>query len=255
MTGLLVSLIAGFVIVGGKKSIMKVCERVVPVMCIVFIICCVYLLIRNAYYLPESLYLVFSQALTPGSAAGGIAGGSLMCAARYGIARGLFTNEAGLGSAGVFAGTSSLPPKEQGLISMTATFWDTIVICTITGLVIISSYLANPASIEGYSVGGYLNAAFSSIPYAGNLLLCLSIAGFAVSTIIGWFFIGEQATAFIFGPQKDRALPYIKALYVFMVFLGCNFSLEKIWEAADTFNLLLIIPNVYVLIRLSAKNI
>lgn len=254
VTGLTVSLIAGFVIVGGKKSIMKVCEKVVPVMCIVFIVCCIYLLILNARYIPQSLYLVFSGAFTPGSVAGGIAGGSFICAARYGIARGLFTNEAGLGSAGVFAGTSTLPPKEQGLISMTATFWDTIVICTITGLVIISSYLADPSSIEGYSVGGYLNAAFSSIPYAGNLLLCLSIAGFAVSTIIGWFFIGEQAATFIFGAQKDRALPYIKALYVFMVFSGCNFSLEKIWEVADTFNLLLIIPNVYVLIRLSSKH-
>lgn len=253
VTGLFVSGISGIVIIGGVNRIMDFCEKIVPVLCIIFIACLFWLLLLNSKFLPAAISLVFKCAFTFESAGGGFAGSGIILAARYGIARGLFTNEAGLGSAGVFAGKSNLTAHEQGLVSMSATFWDTVVICTLTGLAIISNYLAHPSSVNGYSEGGYLAAAFTQIPYIGNTLLCLSITGFALSTIIGWFFIGEQAVTFIFKENKTRVLPYIKALYVFMVFAGCNFPLNTIWEIADTFNIFLIIPNVYVLLKLTGN--
>ncbi len=251
ITGFVIALISGFVIIGGKQSIIKVCTKIVPVMCFIFIACCIYLLAVNISYIPKSIALMFKTAFSIKSISGGIAGGSLLIAARYGIARGLFTNEAGLGSAAVFAGNSTLKPKNQALISMTATFWDTVVICSLTGIVIISSYLANPSSIEGYSIGGYVNAAFASIPYIGRPLLSFSIAGFAIATIIGWFYLGEQSVTFLFKNRRETALNIVKTIYIVMVFLGSVFSLEVIWEMADMFNILLIIPNVYVLLTLS----
>lgn len=251
VTGFVVAIISGLVIIGGKASIIKVCTKIVPIMCGVFILGCLYLLFVNRRYIPQSIALVFDKAFELKSGVCGIAGGGIMLAVRYGIARGLFTNEAGLGSVAVFAGSSENDAYSQGLISMTATFWDTVVICTITGLVIVSSYLANPLSIEGYSVGGYMTAAFESIPYAGKTVLALAIFGFAISTIIGWFFVGEQAARFLFGSHFESFFPIVQIIYIIMVFLGAAFSLDIIWETADLFNVFLIVPNVYMLLRIS----
>lgn len=253
ITGFIVALPAGMVIIGGKQSITNVCTRVVPALCGLFLICCLYLLIINAAYIPASIVLVVKSAFNIHSVAGGIAGGGILVAARYGIARGLFTNEAGLGSAAVFAGSSNDTARNQGLISMTATFWDTVVICAITGIVIISSYLANPAMIEGYSAGGYVNAAFAAIPYIGQPLLAISIFGFAIATIIGWFFIGEQASMFVFGDIYEQVIPIIRIIYIVMVYLGTVAALETIWEIADLFNIFLIIPNVLMLLWLTKQ--
>lgn len=252
-TGFVVALLAGLVIIGGKTSIIKVCTAVVPIMCAIFLLCCTFLLIKNSSYLVESLRLIINTAFMPESITGGIAGGGIAAAARYGIARGLFTNEAGLGSAAVFAGSSNMDSHKQALISMTATFWDTVVICLITGLVIISGYLAIPESYVGYSIGGYLSAAFTSIPYIGAPLLAFSIAGFALSTIIGWFFLGEQAVRFLFPKNNTTILNIIKTIYIVMVFMGSVFSLKSIWEMADFFNILLILPNVYTLLYFQFK--
>lgn len=252
ISGIIIALIAGLVIAGGKNSIVKVCAKTVPVMCVLFLGGCVYLLFKNRQYLPESIVLVIKSAFSKNAVTGGLLSGGFMSAARYGIARGLFTNEAGIGSAAVFAGGSRLKPEDQALVSMTATFWDTVVICAVTGLVIISGYLACPESIEGYSAGGYAIAAFDSIPYIGKPLLSIAIAGFALSTIIGWFYPGEQAASFLFKDKTEKVLPKIKTIYIGMVFLGSVFALEAIWEMADLFNVFLILPNVYALIKLSA---
>lgn len=251
VTGFVVAIISGLVIIGGKASIIKVCTKIVPIMCGIFLLGCLYLLLINRRYIPESISLIFDKAFELKSGVGGTIGGSVMLAARYGIARGLFTNEAGLGSVCVFAGSSENDAYTQGLISMTATFWDTVVICSITGLVIVSSYLANPLSIDGYSVGGYMTAAFESIPYAGKSVLALAIFGFAISTIIGWFFVGEQAAHFLFGGHFNKYFSVVQIIYIVMVFLGAAFSLDMIWETADLFNVFLIVPNVYMLLRIS----
>jgi len=247
--GFVVALITGFVVIGGKTSIVKVCTGMVPVMCIIFLIGCLYLLIKNMSYIPGSIMLIVKSAFNIESVGGGIAGGTMSLAVRYGIARGLFTNEAGLGSAAVFAASGEQEPVNQGLVSMTATFWDTVVICTITGLVIVSSYLANPGFADGVSVGGLMNAAFCEIPIVGAPLLAVAIAGFAVSTIIGWFFIGEQAAGFLFGDKYEQVIPFIRLIYILMVFFGSVFSLNMIWETADILNVFLIIPNVYMLVK------
>lgn len=251
VTGFIVAIISGLVIIGGKSSIIEVCTKIVPIMCGMFLLGCVYLLIINRNYIPQSIALVFEKAFEVKSGVCGIMGGTMMAAARYGIARGLFTNEAGLGSASVFAGAGGNDPYNQGLISMTATFWDTVVICAVTGLVIISSYLADPSVIEGYSIGGYMTAAFGAIPCIGRIILSAAIFGFAVSTIIGWFFIGEQAAQFLFGKYYEAVIPAVRVVYIVMVFLGAAFSLDIIWETADIFNVFLIIPNVYMLLRIS----
>ncbi len=250
--GFLVAIISGLVIVGGKESIVNACTKIVPVLCIFFISGCLFILCKNIIYIPESIRLIVNDAFSIKACGGGMAGGGIILTARYGIARGLFTNEAGMGSAGVFAGGSTLPAKTQALVSMTATFWDTIVICTITGLVIISSYLADPSAISGYGSGEYVMAAFSSIPIVGEPFLALAICGFAISTIIGWFYPGEQSVRFLFGNKEEYVLPIIKTTYIVMVFMGSVFSLEQIWELADLFNIFLIVPNVYMLLFFKA---
>ncbi|MBE5927856.1 MAG: sodium:alanine symporter family protein [Lachnospiraceae bacterium] len=246
--GFLVAIISGLVIVGGKESIVKACTKIVPVLCVFFILGCLFFLCKNIIYIPASIRLIINDAFSLKACSGGLAGGGFILAARYGIARGLFTNEAGMGSAGVFAGSSNLSAHTQALVSMTATFWDTVVICTVTGLVIISSFLADPSSINGYGSGEYVMAAFSSVPYIGKPFLSLAICGFAISTIIGWFYPGEQSVRFLFESKEEHILPIIKTIYIVMVFLGSVFSLEQIWELADLFNIFLIVPNVYMLL-------
>lgn len=251
VSGIIIMILSGLVIAGGKSSIVKVCAKIVPVMCVLFLGGCIYLLFINRQFLPETIRLVIQGAFSKNSVTSGVLCGGFLSAVRYGIARGLFTNEAGIGSAAVFAGGSRLNAKDQALVSMTATFWDTVVICAVTGLVIISGYLACPESIDGYSVGGYAIAAFDSIPYIGKPLLSVAIAGFALSTIIGWFYPGEQAVIFLFKEKAPKVLIKIKTIYIVMVFLGSVFALEAIWEMADLFNVFLILPNIYALIKLS----
>ena len=220
-------------------------------MCILFLAGCIYILFRNYEYIIPGIKLIINDAFSFKAVSGGIAGGGFLACSRYGIARGLFTNEAGLGSAAVFAGGGDLTPKEQALVSMTATFWDTIVICSVTGLVIISSYLSDPASISGYGAGEYAIAAFGQVPYVGKPFLTFAIAGFAIATIVGWFYPGEQSVQFLFGKNEKKILPIVKTIYIVMVFLGGIFPLEPIWETADFFNIFLILPNVYALIKMS----
>lgn len=249
--GWVIAILCGLVIAGGKDSISKVCTKIVPVMCILFLAGCIYILFRNYEYIIPGIKLIINDAFSFKAVSGGIAGGGFLACSRYGIARGLFTNEAGLGSAAVFAGGGSLTPKEQALVSMTATFWDTIVICSVTGLVIISSYLSDPASISGYGAGEYAIAAFGQVPYVGKPFLTFAIAGFAIATIVGWFYPGEQSVQFLFGKNEKKILPIVKTIYIVMVFLGGIFPLEPIWETADFFNIFLILPNVYALIKMS----
>jgi AGCS family alanine or glycine:cation symporter len=182
---------------------------------------------------------------------GGLAGTGIKYAARYGIARGLFTNEAGLGSAGIAAASvNSKYPERQALISMTATFWDTVVMCAITGLVIVTNILKCPESIQGYSDAGLTAAAFASLPFMGETILGISLIAFAVATLIGWSYFGERAVIYLFGSKAIK--PY-QIGYITMIFIGAIMSLDLVWELTDFINILMAIPNLLALILLRDK--
>ncbi len=249
--GMVVAVMVGLVIVGGVSSIGKICTKLVPAMGMFYIIGCLVLLIINLPYLLPSISLIFKAAFVstelPAAVAGGFIGSTLKSAARYGIARGLFTNEAGLGSAAIAAaGAKTSHPSRQALISMSATFWDTVVMCAVTGLVIVSNLLKNPMSANGYSFAELTTAAFNSLPF-GNIILGLSLIAFAVATLIGWSYFGEKAVEYLFG--KSGINTY-RLCYIVMIFVGSIMSLELVWEMTDLVNAFMAIPNLVCLFLL-----
>jgi AGCS family alanine or glycine:cation symporter len=219
-----------------------------------YLFACLVILIINRDYLWQGILTIirsaFIRSKLPAAVAGGFVGGSLKTAARYGIARGLFTNEAGLGSAAITAaGAKTSHPSRQALISMSATFWDTVIMCAITGLVIVTNLLKNPSSTEGYSFTELTTAAFSPIPY-GRSILGLSLIAFAIATLIGWSYFGEKAVEYLFG--KSGINTY-RLCYIFMIFLGSIMSLKLVWELTDLVNALMAIPNLICLLALRKK--
>ncbi len=254
VVGMTVAVIVGLVIVGGVGSIGKICSKLVPTMGLFYIVGCFVLLIINLQYILPSIILIFKSAFVstqlPAAVAGGFIGNTLKSAARYGIARGLFTNEAGLGSAAIAAaGAKTSHPSRQALISMSATFWDTVVMCAVTGLVIVSNILKNPDSVKGYSFGELTTAAFNSLPY-GNIILGLSLIAFAVATLIGWSYFGEKAVEYLFG--KSGINTY-RLCYIVMIFIGSIMSLELVWEMTDLVNAFMAVPNLLCLFLLRKK--
>ncbi len=245
LVGIVVAIIVGLVIVGGIKSIGSFCSKLVPAMGLFYIAACVVLLVINLPYVLPALELVIKSAFLPGkltaAVAGGFIGSTIQTAARYGIARGLFTNEAGIGSAAIAAaGAKTSKPSRQALISMSATFWDTVVICAVTGLVIVASILKNPASVQGYDFTELTTAAFSAIPF-GSTLLGLSLVAFAVATLIGWSYFGEKAVEYLFG--KSGINTY-RLCYIVMIFIGSILSLKLVWELTDLVNAFMALPNL-----------
>lgn len=246
--GLLCAGIVGLVLLGGAKSIGKICSLLVPCMGIFYLAACGVLLVINRKFLLDALGLIMKSAFSFRSVTGGILGSSFLLAARYGIARGLFTNEAGLGSAPIAAASSSVStPETQSLVMMSATFWDTVVMCGITGLVIVSTYLKQPSLFLGRTAGDYTAAAFSTLPFAGDTLLGIAIIAFAIATLIGWSFFGEKATEYLFG--TSGTVTY-RLCYVFMIFVGSQLSLRLVWELCDFLNALMAIPNLLSLLLL-----
>lgn len=249
--GLVTALVTGLVIVGGIKSIGKVCMRIVPAMGGFYILACLILIVMNWRYLIPAIVLIFQSAFLPKAMAGGFIGSTIKIAARYGIARGLFTNEAGLGTAAIAAASAKTKrPQDQALISMSATFWDTVVMCAITGLVIVSNILKNPKSIEGLSAADLTTAAFNQIPFFGSNMLGLSIIAFAVATLIGWSYFGEKAVDYLFGKE---GIGVYRVCYIVMIFVGSILSLEFVWELTDLINAFMIIPNILAILLLSKE--
>lgn len=251
VVGLVVAILVGLVIVGGIGAIGKICSKLVPAMGIFYILGCFAILIINRNYLLSSLAIIlksaFSTSQLPAAVAGGFIGSSLRSAARYGVARGLFTNEAGLGSAAIAAaGAKTSHPQRQALISMSATFWDTVVMCAITGLVIVSNLLKSPSSVEGYSFAELTTAAFHSLPL-GEVFLGISLIAFAVATLIGWSYFGEKAVEYLFGISGINTY---RLCYIIMIFIGSIMSLELVWELTDLVNALMALPNILCLIIL-----
>ena len=246
--GIIICVLTAAVIIGGVKSIARVCGALVPFMAVFYVVGCFYILFVNADYLLPALKLILECAFNPSAAGGGFVGGSFMIACRYGISRGLFSNESGMGSAPIVAAAAQTRnPVRQALVSSSGTFWDTVVICAITGLVIVSSAIAHPDI--NFSDGAILTkSAFSKIPYVGAPLLNIGQFTFAFSTILGWCYYGERAVEYLGGKRFN--LPY-RVLYIIAVFAGSVISLTIVWNMADCFNALMAIPNLLSLIFLS----
>ena len=249
-TGIVLVILATFVIFGGVKAIARVCETLVPFMVIFYVIGCIIILIMNGPYLGQALALIFEAAFNPRAAGGGFVGSTILLAARYGIARGLFSNESGMGSAPIVAAAAKTKnPARQALVSMSGTFWDTVVVCALTGLVLVSTIVAHP-DINALSGNGaeLTSLAFSKIPVFGTPLLVAGITLFAFSTILGWGYYGERGAEYLMG--KKALKPY-RAVFILAAFLGVLGSVPVVWEVADTLNALMAIPNLIAILALS----
>lgn len=249
--GLILSFIVGLVIIGGIKSITKVSEKLVPFMAAFYILGCIFILIMNHDVLPQAVVTIVKAAFTPQAMGGGFIGSTVTLACRYGFARGLFSNESGMGSAPLVASAAKTKnPKRQALVSMTGTFWDTVVICLMTGLVLVSCIIKYP-DIDGFSGnGGELTSkAFSMIPVIGLPILVLGLITFAFSTILGWYYYGERTAVYLFG---EKVIGIYKVLWVSTVFIGSVIELNLVWNIADILNGLMAIPNIFAVLLLSS---
>lgn len=247
ITGILLVFCVGYVILHGSSAVTKLCSRLVPAMALLYLAACVLILCLNHEYLLPALRKIISSAFTPTAALGGITGGSFLLSARYGIARGLFTNEAGIGTAPLaFVEDKESSPQKAALLSMSAVFWDTVILCALTGIVIVSTLLRNPSLAHSYTPTTLTSAAFSLLP-CGELLLGISLIAFAYATLIGWSYFGAQAVHYLFG---EKSLTTYRLCYLGMIFLGSVLSLPLIWELTDFLNACMVLPNVFALLFL-----
>jgi len=248
LTGAVVCLLAGAVVLGGVKSIARVCGLLVPFMALFYVLGCIYILCVNAAFLWPALKLIIHSAFSPQAAGGGFVGTTVMMAARFGIARGLFSNESGMGSAPIVAAAAQTRnPVRQALVSSSGTFWDTVVICAMTGLVIVSSVLAYP-DLDFANGATLTKAAFSKIPVVGTPLLTFGLLTFAFSTILGWCYYGERAVEYLRG--RRWVIAY-RVLYIAAIFFGSVIELSIVWNLADCMNAFMAIPNLLSLLFLS----
>ena len=248
IVGAVVTALTAAVVIGGVKSIARVCGALVPFMALFYVLGCAYILWVNHAFLWSAVKLICESAFNPAAAGGGFVGGTLIMTMRMGMARGLFSNEAGLGSAPIVAAAAQTRnPVRQALVSSTGTFWDTVVVCAMTGLVIVSSILAFPDIT--YNDGASLTrAAFNKIPYIGAPLLTFALATFTFSTILGWCYYGEKAMEYLAG---KRSIVVYRMIYIVMVFVGAVVNLSVVWMFADCMNALMAIPNLVALLLLS----
>lgn len=246
LTGFILALLVMLIVFGGITIISKVASFIVPFMALLYIVACLFIIIVNWQLLDDSLLLVIQSAFTKTAATGGFVGSTMKAAIQNGIARGVFSNESGLGSSPIAsAAAKSNSAVEQGLVSMTGTFIDTIIICTLTGIVLIVTG-AWQTEFRGASMTQYaFNAYFSEY---GTFILTISLSLFAFTTILGWNYYGERCFEFLFGLKYIR---YYHLFFVSMVFIGSFLYLDLVWIIADIVNGLMAIPNLISLIALS----
>jgi AGCS family alanine or glycine:cation symporter len=245
ISGALMTILTAVVILGGIKSIAGVCEKLVPFMAVFYVLGCLILLIMRADTLPATLANIFHSAFTGQAAIGGFVGAGMKEAIRYGIARGLFSNESGLGSAPIVAAAAQTRnPVRQALVSSTGTFWDTVVVCAMTGLVIVNMGDWQ----QGLKGAALTQAAFAEIKGIGPVVLTVGLLTFVFSTILGWSYYGEKAAEYLFGQKAIR--PY-RFAWVAAVMVGSVTSLQAVWDFADIANGLMAIPNLVSLLALS----
>lgn len=268
MSGVVITLLVGLVVVGGIKSIAKVCTALVPVMAVFYVLGCFVLLALNYEYVWPALKLICTAAFTPEAAGGGFVGSTVIVAARFGIARGLFSNESGMGSAPIVAASAKTKnPVRQALVSSSGTFWDTVIICAITGIVIVSSVLSyvDASAMDDGSLGRMFGVmleqqaqnmdggtltkmAFSKIPFIGGPVLMFGLFTFAITTILGWSIYSARAVEYMFGYKGVKVWVWI---HLAAVFAGSVISLNTVWTIADISNGLMAIPNLIALLLLS----
>ena len=249
VVGIVVAVLVGLVIIGGLQSIANVCTVLVPFMSFIYLAGCIALLIFNRAYLAEAIVVIIRSAFSSEAALGGAIGSGFMLAARYGIARGLFSNEAGMGSEPIVAASSmTRNAVRQGLVSYFGTFC-TIIICAMTGIVIVSCCLAHPEVVENSQGGILTQACFRQLPYVGKYLLSFAIFAFAVTTLLGWFYYGQECLRFLV--DKPSMMFVYKIFYTLIVFLGAVSSLTLAWDFANLANGLMVIPNVVSLLLLN----
>lgn len=248
ISGIVVALPVGLVILQGVKWIEQVCMALVPAMAFLFLGGCTVYILLNASFLPETLYTIINSAFNTQSFLGGTVGFSVGMAVRYGVARGLFTNEAGLGTSGIAAasGSENISPARQGLISMTATFWDTVVMCAITGIVVVMFVLQNESAFVTVPAGLLVKGAFETLPLFGGELIALATICFAVATLIGWSYFGQVAAEYMGGKGLLKSYQYV---YVIMIFAGAVMPMGIVWEITDFINIFILIPGIYALVK------
>lgn len=251
VVGIIIGVLTAVVIFGGIKSIARVCERLVPFMALFYVLGCIVILGINYDYIIPAITTICRLAFQPGAAAGGLIGSGIMLAMRYGVARGLFSNESGMGSAPIAAAAAQTRnPVRQALVSSTGTFWDTVVVCLMTGLVLVSTIMKNPAiNANEITDGGVLTSlAFDQIPIIGPLILVVGIISFAFSTILGWAYYGERCVEYFAG--KKGLIPY-RVLYIAVAVIAPVVALDVVWDIADILNALMAIPNLIAVLLLS----
>ncbi|NMG48101.1 amino acid carrier protein [Azoarcus communis] len=246
VSGVVMAVCTGFVLLGGVKRIGAVAEKLVPFMCVGYIVASLIVLGIYADQVPAAFALIIESAFSPVAATGGFAGAAVMMAIRYGVARGIFSNEAGLGTAGIAqAAGQSRNPVESGLVGMMGTFIDTIVVCTMTGLVlIVTGVWNNGLKGAALSAAGF-DAAFQGF---GGQFLAVAITVFAFTTILGWAYYGEKCWAYLLGTSVE--VPY-RAVWTVFVLVGAVTHLDFVWLVADTLNAFMALPNLISLILLS----
>lgn len=245
ITGLIMTVLTAIVILGGIKSIASVCEKLVPFMAAFYFLGCLILLIMHASTIPETIVTIVTSAFAGHAAVGGFIGAGISQAIRYGIARGLFSNESGLGSAPIVAAAAQTRnPVRQALVSSTGTFWDTVVVCAMTGLVIVNSGEWK----NGLGGAALTHKAFEDIPVLGGLVLTVGLLTFVFSTILGWSYYGEKAAEYLFGTQVIR--PY-RVMWVIAVMVGSVQPIAVVWTFSDIANGLMAVPNLIALLGLS----
>lgn len=257
ITGVVLTILVGTIIIGGVKRIATVNEKLVPVMAVFFIIASILALIFNAKAIPDAFVLIFKEAFNFKSAFGGAAGYGILTAMRYGVGRGVFSNEAGLGSAPIAHSASSTEdPVKQGLWGVFEVFITTIVICTMSALVVITSGIYSDAFNAGVapSISGAAlsSAAFNeALPYVGGFGVAISTVFFSLSTILGWAYYGEVSVGYLFKKHTKTAITVYRIIYVIFVFVGAIAEINTVWLIADCFNALMALPNLIALIGLS----
>ncbi len=248
-TGVVLMVITGLVILGGVQSISKVCEKLIPLMAGLYIVGCVVILVINGAYIGEAFSVIIKGAFNPQAVGGGFIGATVIQCIRAGVSRGLFTNESGLGSAPIVdACAATRNPARQALISMSGVFWDTIVVCLMTSLVLVTAILKDPVGMDGL-VGAQMTAgAFNAIPVVGPAVLTFGLITFAWSTILGWSYYGERAWVYLVGVKSIK--PF-RIAWTIVVLVGCVAALDVVWNVADTLNACMAFPNMVALLGLS----
>jgi AGCS family alanine or glycine:cation symporter len=245
ITGIIMTVLTAIVILGGIKSIARVCEALVPFMAIFYSVGCIILLALGWRAIPDTLKVIVSSAFTGHAAVGGFLGASVREAIRFGVARGLFSNESGLGSAPIVAAAAQTKnPVRQALVSSTGTFWDTVVVCAMTGVVLVNS----GEWIKGLNGAALTKEAFADIPYVGPIVLTVGLLTFVFSTILGWSYYGEKAAEYLLG---TRAIMPYRVAWVILVMVGSVATMPAVWSFADIANGLMAIPNLVSLLFLS----